>query len=305
MKDGESAMTETGPIFLLGMQRGGTNQLLNALRSHPDTCWPDGELHEVLRPRREVGLAALRGWASYLPVAWRTKDALNPRKAPGPLASRDRDWLEAALSRAARANLPEVRRYRHALAESGLGPFDPSPRSRLLVKLVNYNVGLAPDLARIYPDATFVGLMRDPFGICESMMSRGTSPEAILPLYRYVGETLIKLEERGLPVTIIRLEDMIADFRRVVDDVYGACGLGREATRGLCLQRKERITAGGRVVGMTKVDTFHDFDSVNAHMRSDVNSAARASLPPDAVRGILQSCGAIMGRFGYAAPMET
>ncbi|MGR3594054.1 MAG: sulfotransferase family protein [Limimaricola soesokkakensis] len=296
-------MPETGPIFLLGLQRGGTNQILNALRSHPDTYWPNGELHEVLRPRRPASLAALRCWAGYLPTLMRRGDVLNPRRPPGPLGARDLKWLHAALMRACADNTGEVRRYRRALAEQGFGPEAGSFGSRLVVKLVNYNVGLAPDLARIYPDATFIGLMRDPFGICESMMARGARPETILPLYRYVGERLLDLEAQGLPVTIIRLEDMVADFRQVVENVYAACGLDANATSGLCLQRKERVLApDGRLVGMNKIDTFHAFDSVNAHMRKDVNRAARAGLPPQAVNGVLHSCSALMERFGYATP---
>ena len=53
-----------GPIFLLGIQRGGTNQILNILRSHPATFWPSGEFHEVFRPRSLRGRGAGAGCAS-------------------------------------------------------------------------------------------------------------------------------------------------------------------------------------------------------------------------------------------------
>lgn len=82
-------MSDSAPIFILGLQRGGTNQLLNALRSHPDTIWPDGEMHEVLRPKPALRGATAKTLAGYLPTALRSGDIMNPRRAPGPLRPRD------------------------------------------------------------------------------------------------------------------------------------------------------------------------------------------------------------------------
>ena len=296
-------MPDAGPIFILGLQRGGTNQVLNALRSHPDTVWPDGEFHEVLRPRGSKSLAALQAWIGYLPLLVRKGDVLSPRKPPVALDKRGRDWIVSALRHATEDNAAEVRRYKTALADHGLAPATPHLGDRMVVKLVNYNVGMAADLAKAYPDARFVGLMRDPFGICESMMARGDAPEKILPLYRYVGETLLDLEAAGVPVKTIRLEDMIVDFQAAMLEVYAACGLELGGITGICLQSKERITdEAGQVTGTRKIDTFHDFASVNSHMRRDVNKQAMERLSPDVIAQIVATCGPIMQRFGYAAP---
>ena len=81
-----SARPGAGPIFLLGIQRGGTNQVLNILRSHPDTTWPQGEFHEVFRWRglRREGLGAVVAETlRYAPVRLGAGDILDPdRKAP-------------------------------------------------------------------------------------------------------------------------------------------------------------------------------------------------------------------------------
>ena len=81
-----------GPIFLLGIQRGGTNQLLNILRSHPDTCWPQGEFHEVFRwrgLRREGPRAVLAKTIRYAPVRVGVGDILDPDcRAPRWIPSR-------------------------------------------------------------------------------------------------------------------------------------------------------------------------------------------------------------------------
>lgn len=296
-------MPDQGPIFILGMQRGGTNQVLNALRSHPDTIWPDGEFHEVLRPRSSKSLAGLQSWASYLPLLLRKGDVLSPRKPPATLDAKGRAWIAAALRRATTQNAAEVARYKAALADHGYAPAGRPLGQRMVVKLVNYNVGLAVDLAKAFPDARFVGLMRDPFGICESMMARGDAPEKILPLYKYVGETLLDLEAKGLPVKTIRLEDMVVDFKKEMQDVYAACDLDLAEITGICLQSKERITDdAGNVTGTRKIDTFHPLETVNAHMRRDVNKQAMETLAPEIITQIGTSCRPIMDRFGYAAP---
>ena len=42
-------MLNKRPIFIIGFARGGTNIILNLLRSHPDVCSPRGETDQVFR----------------------------------------------------------------------------------------------------------------------------------------------------------------------------------------------------------------------------------------------------------------
>ncbi len=292
-----------GAIFLLGMQRGGTNQLLNALRSHPDTTWPDGEFHEVLRPRHPRSLRDVRMLMDYLPLALRKGDILSPRKVPVPLTQAEAKRISRSLERAIRQNTAEVRRYKAALAESGLAPLPNGNKGRLVVKLMNYNIGLAEHLQQAFPGLSCVGIMRDPFGICESMMARGDSLEKVLKLYTYVGENLLRLEADGFPITVIRLEDLIADFRSAITDVYARLNLDMSQVTGICLQSKERILDdNGEILGTKKVDHFHSFETVNSHMRGDVNAKALEKLTDTQIATIAARCAPIMDRFGYQAP---
>ena len=103
-----------GPIFLLGIQRGGTNQVLNVLRSHPATYWPGGELHEVFRPRSLYGEGprrAARKLLRYAPILLTAGDILDvdrpPRRA-GLLAGARGRALAAGLARSAALNRPSV-----------------------------------------------------------------------------------------------------------------------------------------------------------------------------------------------------
>lgn len=302
-------MTAAGaaPVFILGLQRGGTNQLLNILRSHPDTVWPDGELHEALRPKWKsitAPAAFSRRFCRYLPVLLRHGDVLSPHKPPrGGQRDMPRSlqrWIAARLERETARNAAEVARFRAAMAARGFAPARPPGAPRMVVKLVNYNVGLARDLQRIYPEARFIGITRDAVGVCESMISRGMPPERALPLYQYVAQELLSLHRSGFPVLLLRFEDIIAGILAASTRAYGWCGLDPAAVAGFCLQDKTReLNGSGQVVGMRKVDAFYDIASAARHLRGDVNAAARARMPAALQREIGLRCGPLMQQLGY------
>ena len=126
-----------GPIFILGIQRGGTNQILNILRSHPATSWPQGEFHEVFRPRglraeRTRALAKLR---RYAPIYLTAGDILDPDRPPrreGLLAGARGRAVRAGLEGSAAANRTSVAAYKAALRAQGFFAADAPPPERLL-----------------------------------------------------------------------------------------------------------------------------------------------------------------------------
>ena len=294
-----------GPIFLLGVQRGGTNQVLNILRSHPDVCWPQGEFDEVFRwrgLRREGPRAVLAKMARYAPVRLGVGDILDPnRRAPRPglLADRRGRAVVAGLAAATAANWPSVIGYKAALRDHGLldGTGDPT---RMLVKVMNYNLLFAPDLLALYPDAVFVGLIRDAAAVCEGHIARGASAADAAEIWAFAAGELIELQSR-LPLRVWRFEDSSADPAGVVHELYRFTGLDPTAARGVCLQDKERIVdAEGAVRGIRKVDLFYGFDEMGRHMRADANAGARR-LEPAARRAIVARCAPMLRHFGYDA----
>ncbi|CUH42220.1 sulfotransferase [Ruegeria atlantica] len=298
-------MKPDGPIFILGLQRGGTNQLLNILRSHPDTTWPHGEFHEVLRPswaNRNSVYDFARIAYRYLPVLSAQGDLINPRKQirPAALDQRTRKWISKGLAQATKKNGTEVSRYKAAIEAKGFFRNGPARSSRMVVKLVNYNVGLARNLHQIYPNAMFIGIMRDATGICESMMSRGAKPEKILGLYQSVAQTFLDLAGEDFPIMLLRFEEIITDIVATSSRVFSFCGLDSDAISGLCLQDKARVfDKNGKVVGMQKVDAYYDISIASTHLRGDVNASAHARLPEHLRLQIEASCGPLMQQLGY------
>lgn len=298
-----------GPIFLLGIQRGGTNQVLNLLRSHPATCWPAGELHEIFRPDLSLrGLRAngpvrtLRKLRRYAPIRLAAGDVLDPDRPPRqahPLAGRAGRALRAGVEASAAGNRASVAAYKAALAERGLIDPDPAP-ARLLTKAMNYGLALVPDLLALWPDARFVGLIRDGRAVCEGLIVRGAGVAEASAAYAFVGQQLIDLEAEGLPLRTWRFEDLVADAPGTAAAIYGFCGLDRAAVRGVCLQDKERIPKpGGGVAGMRKVAHFYDFAEMGRHMRADANAGALDRLPAAAREEIAARCRPVLAHFGY------
>jgi hypothetical protein len=293
------------PIFILGIQRGGTNQVLNILRSHPATFWPQGELHEVFRARglRREGLAAtLAKWRRYAPVRAGAGDILDPDRepAPGLLRGARGRALAAGLAASAAANRARVMAFKREMLEQGFYARLPEP-DRMLVKVMNYNLGFAPELAALWPDAVFVGIVRDGRAVCEGHVARGAEPAAAAAAYDFVGRRLIEAEAAGLRLRTWRFEDLLADAAATARAIYGFCGLDPAATRGVSLQDKVRVTgAGGAVAAVRKTARFYGFEEMGAHMRADANEGALERLPAAARAVIEDRCGPVLAHFGYA-----
>jgi Sulfotransferase family len=297
------------PIFLCGIQRGGTNQLLNVLHSHPRTCWPDGEFHEVFRGRgwrralREDGvLPTLRKWRHYAPIYLRAGDLFDlerPVRGRAHLEGARGRAVRAGLESSAAANRPAVMDLKRELARRGY--IDLAEPDRLTVKLMNYNLAFAEALAALYPGSVFVGLIRDGRAVCEGHVSRGAGVEAAAAAYTFVGRRLIELEAAGLPLRTWRFEDFVAEPQRVSREIYAFCELDPAAVRGVHLLDKKRILdASGTVRGLERVPHFYAFADMARHMRPDVNASALARLPAGARAAIEERCAATLAHFDYA-----
>jgi len=293
------------PIFILELQRGGTNQFLNIIRSHPDTVWPDGELHEIFRHRgrklREAG-ALITKAIRYAPLALSVGDVLNPRNHPrdGVLAGWRGRWFDAALATAVTANRGAVAEYKAALVDHGFIDPDKPSDERVVVKLVNGNVGLVNELARLYPSARFVGVLRDATAVCGGRLARGGSLDAAIADYSYVGSVFIKADEEGLSLKVFRFEDLLRDPIRVIDEIFQFCQLNARDVHSICLQDKGRVENGsGRVTGLTKSDGFYSLEGVARHMRQDANKASSANVTHEQKSRIEAFCSSTLSRYGY------
>ena len=172
-----------GPIFILGIQRGGTNQFLNILRSHPA---PPGRRASSTRSSGGAASAAEKTRAlaklrRYAPICLTAGDILDPDRPPrreGLLAGARGRAVRAGLEASTAANRASVPAYKAALREQGFFAADAPPPTGCLTKALNYNLVFVPDLLALWPDARFVGVIRDGRAVCEGHIARGASVAA-------------------------------------------------------------------------------------------------------------------------------
>jgi hypothetical protein len=284
------------PVFVLGMQRGGTNLVLNLLRSHPDCCWPDGELHEVIRGRRSDGLLGVfRKVIWYLPVAARHGDVFHPMRVPpsGMLAGLRGRLIRQAIDGSVRTNRPKVRGFQQQLpdgdaAVSGQG-------RRMVCKVVNGNTALAWDLERLYDGAHFLGIVRHPFAVCEGLMRRGASLKLAIQIYNAFVATLMELESEGRSIVILRYEDVITDPQSAARQAYSHCSLDEERVEWVCLEEKSPGPDGA----VSKVNRYYRLSEIGDHMRAGLNEAQAERLSDNDCELIASECRVALERFGY------
>lgn len=234
-------MKNKSPVFVVGFTRGGTNILMNMLLSHPDLCKPTGETAQVFKGRREEPLwRILQRRVCYdLPLRLMAGHDLFDSKDVSPrpdVAKTAASFIDSVLYREkVAARTTAQNKYKFEGVE-----YQPEEieQARLLAKNVNGIVFMTDALVRMYPDATFFGLVRDGRALCESHIRRGTTVQGVAQLYRRVARAMVEYKDTYQAFHIIQFEDLVQRPKSVLDFVYEKAGLSREQVRKVRLQVK-------------------------------------------------------------------
>jgi hypothetical protein len=160
-------MLNKKPVFIVAFAYGGSNLLLNMLRSHPDLCSPRGELNEVFKGKLDEPLSTrLAKAARYLPCVIAERADIfgfndwEPRRPFKRITQRivDRVLFDEKL----RARAKSQNYYRD---ENAVYTPQEIAAARLLSKNLGGLIFLTPVFSRMYPDATFFGLVRNGFAV--------------------------------------------------------------------------------------------------------------------------------------------
>jgi len=294
-------MLNKAPIFVNGFQRGGTTLLMNLLASHPGVCRPDGETHEVLygRPSEPIKKWVKRFFS--LPVVITTRQLilwpkhLNERNAIPRFAMHYIDWQLYWSKLTAPVN-----RSRNGCAARSLRDI---ARARLLCKNVN-GVVLGTDLFRaMYPDATFVALVRNGLALCEAFVRRGWTAVDFAIMYERVCQKIIRDAERVDNYHVVRFEDMMRAPTAFIQEVYALASLDVGAVKRFRLRAKPSMDSGG-----VRKTTFggadgevrgFGLDEIEGVLRKDVNENQIARLAEQDRQTFLKHAGRSMATFGY------
>ena len=295
-------MLNRAPIFVNGFQRGGTNILINLLVSHPDVCLINGETHEVFYGDSTHRLTTWGSRFFHLPVV---------------LAARRHEFWPYRFY--PRQRLPQLllcyldlvffwsklrhrnNRFRDDVTHNSLRDI---AQARMLAKNVNGNVLAASIFAEMYPDATFIGLVRHGLALCESLMRRQWSAERVATVYECVCKQMIQDSKCIDNYKIFRFEDLVTNPRASLDLIYAHAGLDSCVMKKVRLQAKATMDTDGihRHTANTRQDrqiNWFDMAHIQDYFRPDVNDIQIAQIS-DADKAIfLQIAQPSMTYFGY------
>lgn len=294
-------MLNERPIFVNGFQRGGTNILMRLISSHPEVRILGAEIHELFYGRERE---RVKKWMRRLAAA------------PVLLATRRHTFWPYRYHR--REPLPRpvacyvdllFYAYKQVADNPEFSPADVSSswrqrgNARMVCKCVN-GVSLAtPIFADMYPDATFVGLLRNGLALCEGFMRRGWSPGRFGRLYRQLAGQMLTDAGQRPNYHLIRFENLVTNPAATVRRVYALADLELPAVPKFKLQAKKSmqrdgtrtLTFGQREKGLI----WCELEELRQHLRPDVNDNQIARLSAADRDAFLEEAGPIMERLGY------
>jgi hypothetical protein len=95
----------------------------------------------------------------------------------------------------------------------------------VLFKVTEYDIFLNAEVERQFDETTFIGLVRNGYGLCESWKRRGMPPETAGRVYGHIAGHMVAERNSRDNYLLVRFEDMISDPLRLLDRLYGDLAL--------------------------------------------------------------------------------
>lgn len=296
-------MLNKQPIFVNGFQRGGTNILMRLISSHPQVRILGAEIHELFYGRETQPVQKWLRRLAYTPVLLATRQHTfwpyrfyDRRPLPRPV-SRYVDLLFYLYKQTA----PDT-----AYSNGQAGPTGQEKKeARMVCKCVNGVVLATPLFADMYPDATFIALVRNGLALCEGFVRRGWSARRFGRMYREIGSRMLADAGRRENYHLVQFEALLADPAATIEKVYGLAHLDVAATKKFKLQAKKSMGQDGRrqlTFGQQdKAIIWCPIDELSQHLRQDVNDNQIARLTAADKTAFLQEAHEVMDALGYPA----
>lgn len=311
------------PIFIVAFTRGGSNILLNLLRSHPDVVAVRGELQQVFRGAGEEPVwTRLAKRLRYLPILLGERRhvlGVGDWSERGPFGRLTAGTLDRVLhDEPLRARSASENRY---ISESVEYSREQIARARPVVKNVDGLIMLSRHLARVFPDATFVGLVRNGYAVCEGQVRRGVPLEHAARHYA-LGVQRMEEDARELKrFALLRYEDLIDPASDTLIRLLDHCELADDRLDRIRLETKAVMSATGehslehhsqaasaragkRSTG-TKRLVWYEREAYMHHFVADANTHQIARLTREQIALVRSIAGSEMDRHDYPPPRES
>ncbi|MCO6457702.1 MAG: sulfotransferase [Pirellulaceae bacterium] len=285
-------MKNSKVIVLNGFSRGGTNIVWNILQSHPQVCGPLLETGELLYRRqfRFLPRRLVRKLLSHGPFL------RSPLAAPV-LSGIDRLFYDWKLKN-------------HGHPEFGTR-YDGQPYqfqqvadAVLCLKSTDSDLELTDCFRRMYPEAYFVGLIRDGYALCNGRVRRGRKASETGEQYRWLCERMLEYSRTLDRYLLIRFEDVVANPFAVARRLYEFCELDPVALPKLRLKSKRVLGADrSHATRFGELNRHYWFDrrSIGQLLDAAIDQRQHAALDPRDRQEFEDAARPILEYFGYSA----
>ncbi len=302
---GQTPMRNKRPIFIAAFAYGGSNILLNLLRSHPSVCSPRGELNEVFKGKLDEPVTTrIMKTLRYLPIMIAERSDIfrfndwAERRPFGKFTRKAVDKIlfdEKIRAREEHQNLYKTETEKYTDAEIA--------QSRLLSKNLDGLIFVSRELAAMYPDAVFIGLVRNGFAVAEGHLRRGYDFETFVRNYERGCQRMLE-DARVIPnYHVIRYEDILEKPQEMLKEIYRIADLDLSEVKKIRLQIKKVITGDGKHQNVDnknwKEVVWHGLNDFQKQFRPEANSNQINRLTEEQKNTIVKLAGNSLRHFGY------
>jgi hypothetical protein len=246
------------PIFVNTFARGGSNIVWEILQSHPDACAPIEETDKIIWQEAGKWKSAVNMWLSLrggYPLPRPQKESgywmLNyglfhaNNHTERRLNSFARNYLDNLLYTWKLKNIDHP--FNKYKTPEEIYTLEELKRTRLVAKHVNGLIFLTPALMEMYPDSVHFGLVRNGLALCESRLRRKTFKDAgkFGVVYNKMVAKLLEYDAKYPNFHLLKFEDLLADPKKFVHNLYDKAGLNYGDKICLRLKAKKFINSSG------------------------------------------------------------
>lgn len=299
-------MLNRKPIFIHGFARGGSNIIMNLLLSNPGICLSNGETDKVFKGTKwdsTWGTAKKRLFYDY-PICLLTgqnlfsQTNLQRRKhIPDYLKT----YIDQILYRGRYIAMVDTHnRYKSENIEYTK---EELKDCRLLTKGLGGIVFTVDMFGEMYSDATFLGLVRNGFALCEGFVRRGFDPKDVGDMYKTVATHIIKSAAERVNYHLYYYEDMVENPLEFMEKIYTATGLDSGEINKVRLQSKGIMQADGKRVHLKGRDRevfWHEKANLHKFIKNNINQNQIQQLKQKDKDKFLSVAGGVMEELGYS-----
>ena len=299
-------MLNQRPIFINGFSSGGTTILTNILASHPEVCTLS-EIHHLFKgdSLTDTALGVLSRCVFYdaPAIALTGQDFFSPRliKPRKRLSATAKRFIDRVLYREKmRSRNVFLNRFKHQGVEYS---HEELIASRIVGKNVDGMIFTSETLAEMYPDATFINLLRNGLALCESHQRKNRSAREIGIRYRVLGRKMWEDAQHFSQHRFIHFEDLMQDPVPSIQQIYEHAGLDIDKLRDVRMQIRRVIDADGnhRLSGGSEWQVvWSDLEGLATYFQKDVNRNQIKRLSGADRDTFLKEAGETMEMLGYS-----